>query len=141
MNVEDDEAMRALDARLKRLYGGLDTSPGFDARLQARIAQLASVGARPSAAAAREQLERNYARARAAADRAARIDAVAVAIGGLGSVLALWRFAPQLTQWYADMTGRLDPTLVAYGSLAAVLVAGWAMLRRFDVSPRMLVGA
>lgn len=141
MNAEDDEAMRALDARLGRLYGNLDTSPGFEDRLQARIAALAAARARPLAAEARERLEREHAMERAAVDRAARVDSIAVAIGGLGSALGLWRFAPEISRWYAATVEQMDPVLVAFGGMAVIGAAAWALLRRFDVNPRTLVGA
>lgn len=138
MSTEDAEAMHALDARLRTLCGNLDTRPGFEDRLQARIAELAA--ARPTAAD-RSQLEREHERALAAARSAARIDAVAVGIGGLGGALALWRFAPQVAAWYATSVETLGPTIIGFGSLAITAVAFWGLLKRFDVSPRSLVGA
>ena len=138
MNMEEPEAMRALDARLRRLYGGLDTRPGFEDRLQARIAELAV--ARP-AAADRSLLEREHEHALAAARSAARIDSIAVGIGGLGAALALWRFAPQLSAWYATSIETLDPLVVGFGSLAVTAAALWALLARFHIKPRTLVGA
>ena len=141
MNAEDDEAMRALDERLRRLCGSLDTSPGFEDRLQARIASMATAPAQVPLAAAREHLEQQHERARAAAHRAARMDAAAVAIGGIGSALALWRFAPQVTAWYATSVETLGPTFIGFGSLAITAFALWALLKRLDVSPRSLVGA
>jgi len=141
MNAEDDEAMRALDERLRKLYGGLDTRPGFEERLHARIAGLEASSAQPVTAAARERVEREHVRERAAVDRAARIDSLAVAIGGIGSALALWRFAPQVADWYASSVETLDPMLVGFGSLAITAAALWALLRRFDVDPRTLVAA
>ena len=141
MNAGDDEAMHALDARLRRLYGNLDTRPGFEDRLQARIGSMAAARAQAPLAAAREHLEQQHERARAAAHRAARMDAAAVAIGGIGSALALWRFAPQVTSWYAASVEALGPTFIGFGSLAITALALWALLKRFDVSPRSLVGA
>ncbi len=55
--------------------------------------------------------------------------------------VALWRFAPQLSAWYAASVGTLDPMLLGFGSLAVTTVALWTLLRRFDVDPRSLVGA
>jgi len=138
MSTEDPEAMRALDARLKKLYGNLDTSPGFEDRLQARIAALAA--ARP-AAADRSRLEREHERALAAARSAARVDSIAVGSAGLGGALALGRFAPELSAWYASSVEALDPLVVGFGSLAVTVVALWALLNRLDVDPRKLVGA
>jgi hypothetical protein len=141
MNAEDPEAMRALDERLRTLYRGLDTSPGFDDRLQARMAGLSATRSARAASVDRGRLEREHERALAAAARAARIDAIAVGIGGLGGILALWRFAPNLSAWYATSVETVDPLLVGFGSLAVTAVALWALLRRFGVDPRTLVGA
>lgn len=138
MSTEEPEAMRALDARLRRLYGSLDTRPGFEDRLQARIAELAA--ARPTSVD-RAQLEREHEHALAAARSAARIDTIAVGLAGLGGVLALWRFAPQLSAWYATSVETLDPLVIGFGSLAATAVALWALLARFHIKPRTLVGA
>ena len=138
MSTEDPEAMRALDARLRRLYGSLDTRPGFEDRLQARIAELAV--ARPTAAD-RSRLELEHEHALAAARSAARIDSIAVGLGGLGAALALWRFAPQLSAWYVTSVETLDPLFIGFRSLAVTAAALWVLLGRFHVDPRTLVGA
>ena len=141
MNMEDPEAMCTLDARLKRLYGGLDTRPGFEDRLQARIVDLAAARVRHPAAEEKARIGREHEQALAAARSAARIDAIALGLGGLGGVLALWRFAPQLSAWYAASVEPLGPTFIGFGSLALTAVALWSLLRRFDVDPRRLAGA
>lgn len=141
MNAEDPEAMRTLDARLRKLYGGLDTSPGFDDRLQARIAALSAARSAQASAADPARIEQAHAREVAAADRAARIDAIALGIGGLGGALALWQAAPRLSAWYAASVETLDPMFIGFGSLAVTAVALWALLRRFNIDPRSLVGA
>jgi hypothetical protein len=141
MNAEDPETMRVLDERLRTLYRGLDTSPGFDGRLQARIAGLTAARSARATPADRGRLEQDHERALAAANRAARIDAIALGLGGLGSAMALWEFAPQLSAWYATSVETLDPLLVGFGSLAVTAVALWGLLRRFDVDPRALVTA
>lgn len=137
MNAEDAEAMQALDHRLRKIFSGLDAAPGFEQRLQARIATLA---ARPSEDEL-AQLERQHDLARAAADRAARVDGLAIAIGGVGSLVAVWRFAPGLTRLYAASVETLGPAMIAVATLAVAGVALWAVLRQFDVDPRGLVGA
>jgi len=138
MSTEDPEAMRALDARLKRLCGSLDTRPGFEERLQARIAELEA--ARPTVAD-RSRLKREHEHALEAARSAARIDSIAVGIAGLGGALALWRFAPQISAWYAASVETLDPLVIGFGSLAVTAVALWALLAHFHIKPRTLVGA
>jgi negative regulator of sigma E activity len=49
-----------LDARLRSLYQGLDTSPGFDARLMARVSAELDASAAEKAARARAQEQRRY---------------------------------------------------------------------------------
>ncbi|MBS1200333.1 MAG: hypothetical protein H6R27_1011 [Proteobacteria bacterium] len=137
MNTEDIEAMQALDNRLRKMFAGLDAAPGFEERLRARIATLA---AQPPAEI-RDRLEREHDRARAAAARAARLDGLAVAIAGVGGLLAVWRFAPDLARFYEASVETAGPSVVAFGTLGVAAVALWAVLRRFDVDPRTLIGA
>ena len=136
MNAEDTEAMQALDNRLRKIFAGLDATPGFEQRLQARIATLAT---QPSAEAL-ARLEQEHDRARAAADRAARVDGLAIAIGGIGSLVAVWRLAPSIAHLYSTSLEAASPTLISIATLAVVGVALWAVLRQFDVDPRRLVG-
>ena len=137
MTAEDTEAMKALDNRLRKTFAGLDATPGFEARLQARVATLA---AGPSTEVL-AQLERQHDRARAAADRAARLDGLAIAIAGVGSLVAVWQFAPGLARLYATSVETLGPATIGVATLAVAGVALWAVLRQFDVEPRRLIGA
>lgn len=137
MNAEDTEAMQALDNRLRKMLSSLDTAPGFEERLQARVA---AVAGQPSEGL-RARLEREHERARAAADRAAWADALAIAIAGLGGLLAVWRFAPALAHAYAATLDASGPAAIGFATLAAAGAALWAILRRFDIDPRRLVGA
>lgn len=137
MNAEDTDAMQALDNRLRKMFVGLDAAPGFEDRLQARIATLA---ASPSLEL-RERLQREHDRARAVADRAARVEALAIGIAGVGGLLAVWRFAPEVANLYAASVEILGPAAIGVATLAAAGAALWAVLRQFDVDPRRLVGA
>lgn len=137
MNAEDTDAMQALDDRLRKMFARLDTTPGFEDRLQARIATLAA----PPARELREQLQREHDRARAVADRAARVDALAIGIAGIGGLLAVWRFAPALANLYAASMETPGPVAIGVATLAVAGAALWAVLRQFDVDPRRLVGA
>jgi hypothetical protein len=137
MNAEDTEAMQALDNRLRKIFAGLDAASGFEQRLQARIATLATQP--PAEALAR--LEQEHDRARAAADRAARVEGLAIAIAGVGSLVAVWRFAPGLARLYAASVETLGPATIGVATLAVAGAALWAVLRQFDVDPRRLVGA
>ena len=143
MNPEDPEAMRMLDARLGRLHRKLDTSPGFEDRLAARIAATGVSRPASPAAEALARLERVHERERREAGRQARVESVVMTIAALGAVLAAWRFAPllaRLIEAYAS-TAEVAPTLFAAGTLAVTGAALWALLRRSGVEPRSFVGA
>jgi hypothetical protein len=137
MNAEDTAAMQALDNRLRKTFSGLDAAPGFEQRLQARITTLAD----RSPAEVLARLEREHDSARAAADRAARVDALAIAIGGIGSLVAIWRLAPSIAHLYTTSLESASPTLISVATLAAAGAAVWALLRHCDVDLRRLVGA
>lgn len=137
MNAEDTEAMQALDNRLRKIFAGLDAAPGFERRLQARIATLASQP--PAEVLAR--LEQEHDRARAAADRAARVEGLAIAIGGIGSLVTVWRLAPSIAHLYSTSLEAAGPTLIGVATLAVAGAALWAVLRQCGVDPRRLVGA
>ena len=137
MNAEDTEAMQALDNRLRKIFAGLDAAPGFEQRLQSRIATLATQP--PAEVFAR--LEQEHDRARAAADRAARVDGLAIAIGGIGSLVAVWRLAPSIAQLYSTSLEAAGPTPISIATLAIAGAALWAVLRQYGVDPRRLVGA
>ncbi len=134
MNSEENEAMRALDARLRQALSGLDAPEGFEDRLQARLPAVAAARTAPDAAALREKLEREHERRRAAADRAALVDGAAITVAGIGSLLAAWRFAPELARLYATAEQAAGSTAIGFATLALVGAALWAMLRSFDVS-------
>ena len=140
MNEEDPQVMRSLEARLAKMHAGLDTRPGFEDRLQQRIAALAAARHPPATAESRQRLEREYQRARAAVNHAARLDELALAIAGLGGVAAVWRLAPELGRWYAASVGHVEPAVLAIATLSLAGAALWALLRQFGVNPRSLVG-
>lgn len=134
MNNEENEAMLALDARLRKVLSGLDAAEGFEERLQTRLSTLAMTRPLPDVAAMRAALEHEHERHRAAADRAALADGAAVTIAGVGGLLAAWRFAPELARLYATAEQAAGPTVIGLATLAVVGVALWALLRQFDVN-------
>lgn len=138
MNIEDPEHVYLLEARLRRLHESLDASPGFEARVAARIAATRAAVPRDDA---RPRLEREYARACARARREARFESCVTAIAGVGGVLAAWQLAPDLTPLLVVPSGSVHPAAIAIVTLAATAASiGW-MLRRFGVGARTLLGA
>jgi hypothetical protein len=134
MNSEETEAMRALDDRLRKALSGLDAAEGFEERLQARLSALAATRTAPDAAMIRAKLEHEYERRRAAADRATLADGTAIAIAGVGGLLAAWRFAPELARLYATAEQAAGPIVIGFATLALVGAALWALLRQLDVN-------
>lgn len=140
MIEKDTDAMHALDARLAKMLGGLDTSPGFEDRLRARIAASAAERHAPPAETL-ARLEREHARARAAARHAAQIDIAAIAVAGLGGLAASWRLSTELVSLYVAAEQAAGPTGLGFATLALAGVALWAALRWFNVPPKALLGA
>ena len=134
MNSEETEAMRALDARLRKALSRLDAAEGFEERLQARRSALAATRTAPDAAVIRAKLEREHERRRAAADRAALADGAAIAIAGIGGLAAAWRFAPEFARLCATVEQAAGPAAIGFATLALTGAVLWALLRRFDVN-------
>ena len=141
MNAEDTEAMRSLDTRLRRLHAGLDARPGFEDRLTARVADLRAQRLQPLPAEVVRRIEREYEQARARVDRDAKIEGLLLAAAGLGGALAVWQIAPGLARLLATATQGTGPAAIAFGALPLAVALMWAVLRRFDIDPRALVGA
>ncbi|MCU0975401.1 MAG: hypothetical protein MUC71_03700 [Steroidobacteraceae bacterium] len=140
MNSEENDAMRALDARLRNALSDLDAPEGFDERLQARLSALAAKRPALDVAAQRAELEREHDRRRAAADRAALVDGTALAIAGAGGLLSAWRFAPELARLYATVEQAAGPSAIGFAAVALAGAALWLLLRQFDVNLATLAG-
>jgi hypothetical protein len=87
-----------LDKRLAALFGGLDTSPGFDARLMPRLREETQIAAIERAAQARQEEQERYSHAIADAQRRRRrafrlvvLDAVGVAALASAAVAMTWQ--------------------------------------------------
>ena len=140
MNSEENEAMPGLDARLRKVLSGLDAAEGFEERLQTRLSTLAMTRPDPDLAAMRAALEREHERHRAAADRAALVDGAAIAIAGIGGLVAAWRYAPEFARLYGTVEQAAGPAAIGFATLALAGAALWALLRQFDVNPAALAG-
>ena len=98
-----------LDARLRRLFAGTDTAPGFEARLLARVAALPGV----PVAELRLRYERRREDARDRLRREAWLNA-ATAVGvGFAAIALIWRQGPAVARW-------MDSFLVASSDLATL---------------------
>lgn len=121
----DDPRMAGMDQRLRRLMSGLDARAGFEARVQVRIAALAT---------SQSDLKAQFEARRLAARRRMRREAWAngVTIAGVGAAAAVlvWRFAPEITRFSGDVTSSVDPMVIGGVTLAVVALAIWPILRR-----------
>lgn len=108
-----------LDARLRRHFEGVDTDPGFDARVLARVAAL------PAAAIVerRLQCERQQFELRERLRREAWLNA-ATAVGiGAAALAVVWRKGPEIAGW---VHGLLEVAGNGGGlGVAAAIVGGW----------------
>lgn len=124
MNRPDD----TLDARIRRHFSGIDTSPAFAARLAARIAAAAG----EPAEARRSRVEREREELARRLRRETWTNAAAAAGIGAAALAMVWRHAPVVADRVEGLlTAILDPNLLG-GVAVAVLAAGlWPVLQRF----------
>jgi hypothetical protein len=129
MSTPDSE----LDKHLQALFGGLDTSAGFDARLMARLRAESQTDAIEAARRARQQERTRYRRAvlelqgsRRSTLRLLTLDTLGIA---LLLVVAVVTAGPRLSRDVMDISHQYGPYIaMLLGILiAAVLLAGmWA---------------
>lgn len=122
---DEDARMAGMETRLRRLMSGLDARAGFEARVQGRVAALAT---------SQLDLKAQFEARRLAARRRMRRDAWAngVTIAGVGGAAAVlvWRFAPEIARFAGDVTNSVDPVVIGAATLAAVALCIWPVLRR-----------
>jgi hypothetical protein len=115
-----------LDARLRRALSVIDTSPGFEARVAARIAAM-----HPEPAdVLRERVESERLRAARRLRRDAWMNAASAAGVGLAALAVVWRQGPAVAGWMEGvLAAAVDPGVLG-GIALAVLAAGlWPVLR------------
>ena len=117
-----------LDARMRSLFAGVDTSPGFEARVMQRVSAR-SLAPRPEL---RAQIERARTRATRSFARQAWTNAgTAVGVGAAG-IAIVWRHRLEVAQAVqAGLAGAADSGLF-FSFAAVVLAVGlWPVLRRY----------
>jgi ferric-dicitrate binding protein FerR (iron transport regulator) len=115
-----------LDARMRRAFVGVDTSPGFEARVAGRIA---SLHAEP-ADILRERVERRRMRAAERLRREAWMNAMSVAGIGAAAIALVWRHGPAVARWTEDALAAVsDPGTLTYLALATLTLGLWPVLR------------
>jgi hypothetical protein len=116
------------DARMRRLFAGVDTAPGFEARVMQRVAT--------RSAAPRADLRAQFERARASATRNLARQAwmnVATAVGvGAAGIALVWHHRLEITHAVQSGLAVAADSGVLVGIAAVVLAAGlWPTLRRY----------
>jgi len=126
MNSEESRQAE-LDARLRKLFAGVDAGAGFENRVMQRVAGLA-------AAAPREDLRAQFERRRDLLRRRLRREAWmnGITILGLGACASalLWRYASEIQKLGTDSIPLIDPGLLVGSTLAAVGAALWFLIRQ-----------
>lgn len=116
-----------LDARLRRIFAGTDTAPGFEARVMSRVAALPVVPV--------EELRLRYERHRREARERLRREAwfnTATAIGvGAAAIALIWRKGPALASWMdAFLAASSGPGALTSITILALGVGLWAAFGR-----------
>lgn len=126
--MNPDESRQAeLDARLRRLHGGLDAGAGFEERVMQRIATVAAAAPRENLKA---QFEIRRAMLRRRLQREAWMSSVTILGIGACAFALLWRFAPDIERAAAGPSPLHDPNLLIGGTIAFLAGAIWFVLRR-----------
>lgn len=112
----DDPRLAALDARLRRLFAGLDAREGFEQRLAARIA---AADVRPRADL-REQFERRRELVARRLRREAWLNSISAAGIGAAALLLYGRYAQDFARWFLGALPAADPAWLAGGTLAVL---------------------
>ena len=118
--------MSDLDTRMRRLFEGVDTSPGFEARVLARVASLES----DAAAALRNLAERRRALEQRWLRRESWMNAITAAGIGAAGIAVVWRNGPSVVRWVEDSSSLVsDPSLLMGFALAVLALGLWPALR------------
>jgi hypothetical protein len=126
MNSEESRQAE-LDARLRKLFAGVDADAGFEERVMRRVATVA-------ATAPRENLRAQFERRRALLRRRLLFEAwmSSITILGIGACAfgMVWRFAPDIRHLASGQMSLGDPNVMIGGTIALLGGAVWFVLRR-----------
>lgn len=126
MNGNEDPT--ALDGRLRRLMSELDTRPGFEERLRARIASAAQ-----PRADLRARLEVQHLAARRRLRREAWMNGITAAGAVATTAALLWRIAPAIGRFTQSTLTAADPLIIGSATLAVLALVLWPVLRSAGV--------
>lgn len=118
--------MNGLDARMRRLFADADTSPGFQARVLARIASLTAAPAADLKILAERRRELEHRRLR----REFRMNAATAAGIGAAGIVLVWRNGPDVARWVEEIAViASEPSLLMGFALAVLALGLWPALR------------
>jgi hypothetical protein len=126
MNSEESRQAE-LDARLRRLHGGLDAGAGFEERVMRRVATVAATAPRENL---RAQFELRRALLHRRLLREAWMSSITIAGIGASAFALLWRFAPDIQRAATGPSPLNDPNLLIGGTIAFLAGAIWFVFRR-----------
>jgi hypothetical protein len=116
-----------LEARLRRLFAGIDTAPGFEARVLARAAALPAV----PVADLRLRYERRQLEARERLLREAWLNAATAIGAGVAAIALVWREGPAVARWMESFLAASSDLGTLTGVSLLVLGLGlWATIGR-----------
>lgn len=119
------------DARMRRAFAGVDTAPGFQARVAAGIAALQI----PSADVLRERIERGRRLQAQRLRREAWLNGATAAGAGIAAIALVWREGPAVARWTETaLSAAADPG-VLMGVAIATLALGFLPVLR-EMLPR-----
>jgi hypothetical protein len=111
---------------LREAFAGLDTSPGFEARVAARVAALEAVPVHVQRAHAELRRHREAQRLR----REYWLNAATAAGAGAAAIAVVWRHGPAVARWTEAMLSAAAEPGALMGLALGVLALGlWPLLR------------
>lgn len=118
--------MNDLDGRMRRLFADADTSPGFEARVHARVAALEAAPAAELRSVAEQRRELACRRLQ----HDFWMNAVTAAGIGAAGIAAVWRHGPAVARWVEEGAALAAEPALLMGFASAVLgLALWPALR------------
>ena len=118
--------MNDLDARMRRLFAGDDTSSGFEARVLARVAALEAAPAADRRTLAERRRELEHRRLR----REFWTNSVTAAGIGAAGIAFVWRNGVDVARWVEESAVIASDPSLSMGFALAVLALGlWPALR------------
>lgn len=115
-----------LDAGLRRIFAAIDTAPGFESRIAARIAARENVPAPLLLARAETRRRRETGRLR----REAWLNGVTAAGAGAAAIAVVWRHGPAVARWTETaISSAADSGLLAGIAFATLGLGLWPALR------------